>query len=184
MLPQPNFGPDKGPVARDEPDPDAKPRKLFRLQIAMWIEVVCAVLAGNILVWGTLTQRNASLQDLVDVFTAAEGYDDPVKSANDAYAMYQSTNFLDSNLVAAGITIVAAIIAAMCIIRFKSRIKAVRWWAVGSTAILFVVGMLMSVQLGILVAPWVFAAVLALWWLFSSDVRFWLSRSYSKAREA
>ncbi|MEU6857386.1 hypothetical protein AB0B28_00715 [Glycomyces sp. NPDC046736] len=184
MLPQPNFGPDRGPASADEPDPDAKPRKLFRLQVAMWVVVVSAVLAGNILVWGTLTQRNASRADLFELFSGDERFDDPGKAADEAYAVYQSTNFLVSNLVAAGIVIIAAIIAAMCIIRFKTRIKSTRWWAVASVAILFVVGMLMSVQLGLLVAPWVLGAVLALWWLFSSEIRFWLNQSYTKAEKA
>jgi hypothetical protein len=33
------------------------------------------------------------------------------------------------------------------------------------------------------VAPWVFASVLALWWLFSSDIRYWLSERAGTAPE-
>jgi hypothetical protein len=180
MLPQPNFGRDKGPI---EPDKDAngedeRPRKkLLRLQIAMWVQVVSAVLAGNLLVFSTITWRSASLEEI----TKAYGE----KDAQALYDLYQSTNYLVGNLVGAGIIIIAAIIGALCAVRFKSRLKTVRWWAVGATAILFVSGMLMSVSLQLLVAPWVFASVLALWWLFASDIRAWMDRRQSRpAKEA
>jgi hypothetical protein len=175
MLPQPNFGRDKGPI---EPDKDAngedeRPRKkLLRLQIAMWVQVVSAVLAGNLLVFSTITWRSASLQEVAKAY----GEED----AKALYDLYQSTNYLVGNLVGAGIIIIAAIIGALCAVRFKSRLKVVRWWAVGATAILFVSGMLMSVSLQLLVAPWVFASVLSLWWLFSSDIRSWLDQGQSR----
>jgi hypothetical protein len=184
MLPQPNFGrdrePDKGAPKSEDADADVKPRNLLRLQIAMWVQVVSAVLAGNILAWGTFTQRAASVEDLTKVYTDSGQYDDPAQTARDFHEVFQSTNFLVTNLVGAGLMLVAAIIAAMCIIRFKSRHKVVRWWAVGSTAFLFVIGMLMAPQFGLLVGPWVFASVLSLWWLFSSDIRYWLSESQAK----
>lgn len=179
MLPQPNFGRDKGPI---EPEKDANgegamPRKkLLRLQIAMWIQVVCAVLAGNILAFYTFSLRGATLDELVEMYQGNEAVKDPAKTAQDMYDLYQGTNFLVSNLTIAGVTVIAAIIAALCAIRFKSRLKVVRWWAVGATAVLFIVGMFMSTLFALYVAPWVFASVFALWWLFASDIRYWLNR--------
>jgi magnesium-transporting ATPase (P-type) len=185
MLPQPNFGRDREPAkgapeSEAEADPNAKPRKIFRLQIAMWVQIVSSVLAGNFFIWSTITYRSASLDDLR---TIAEDNDmeEPAKAAQEAFEFYQSTNFLVSNVTVGAITLLAAIIAALCVLRFKSRLKVVRWWAVGTTAVLFIVGMLMSPQLSILVAPWIFASVLALWWLFSSDVRWWMSESQAKS---
>jgi hypothetical protein len=99
------------------------------------------------------------------------------------YDLYQGTNFLVSNLTIAGVTVIAAIIAALCAIRFKSRLKVVRWWAVGATAVLFIVGMFMSTLFALYVAPWVFASVFALWWLFASDIRYWLSESSAKTEK-
>lgn len=182
MLPQPNFGRDKGPI---EPEKDANgegamPRKkLLRLQIAMWIQVVCAVAAGNILAFYTFSLRGATVDELLALYKENEAIDDPAVMAQQAFDLYQSTNFLVSNLVIAGFAVVAAIIASLCAIRFKSRLKAVRWWAVGATAVLFIIGMFMSTVFGLYVAPWVFASVLALWWLFASDIRYWLSESQS-----
>ncbi|WP_030160117.1 hypothetical protein [Glycomyces sp. NRRL B-16210] len=182
MLPQPNFGPNREPVGPDEDDSDAPPRKLRRLQIAMWIQVVCAVLAGNVYAFNAVSARSVSREDILEYYTEyppVEG--DPAEVAQAAYTTFQSTSFLVTSLVIAGLAVVAAIIAAMCAIRFKSRLKAVRWWAVGATAVLFVEGMYMSVQFGLLVAPWVFASVLALWWLFSSEIRYWMNESFQKA---
>jgi len=184
MLPQPNFGREREPdraapkFGDSDPDPDAKPRKLRRLQIAMWVQVVCAVVAGNILAFYTFSLRSATVADLTDVYEqSSSDIDDPAGLAKQAFELYQSTNFLVSNLVIAGFAILAAIVAAMCAIRFKTRLKAVRWWAVGATAILFIVGMFMSTVFLLYVAPWVFASILALWWLFSADLRHWMDRT-------
>ena len=184
MLPQPNFGRDREPAKgaprpKEEADPNPKPRKILRLQIAMWVQIVSSVLAGNFFIWSTITYRSASLDDLRTIAEDA-GMEEPAKAAQEAFDFYQSTNFLVSNVTVGGITLLAAIIAALCALRFKSRLKVVRWWAVGTTAVLFIVGMLMSPQLSLLVAPWIFASVLALWWLFSSDIRWWMSESQSK----
>ncbi|GAA2277162.1 hypothetical protein GCM10009853_034190 [Glycomyces scopariae] len=177
MLPQPNFGRDRDPgKGAPEPggdDPNAKPRKVLRLQIALWVQVVSAVVAGNILAFYAFSLRSATLAELTDIYEGAD-IEDPAETASQAHDLYQSTNFLASNLAIAGFALVAAIIAAMCAIRFKTRQKSVRWWAVGATAILFIVGMFMSTVFGLYVAPWVFASVLALWWLFSSDIRYWM----------
>jgi hypothetical protein len=179
MLPQPNFGRDKEPVEPEKDSDGAMPRKkLLRLQIAMWVQVVCAVIAGNILAFYTFSLRGASVDDLRSIYEENDAVDDPAGTAQQAYELYQSTNFLASNLVIAGIAVLAAIIAALCTIRFKTRLKAVRWWAVGATAFLF--GMFMSTVFLLYVAPWVFASVLALWWLFASDIRWWLSESPSR----
>ncbi|HEX2145997.1 MAG TPA: hypothetical protein VHG10_15975, partial [Glycomyces sp.] len=180
MLPQPNFGRDKRPVEpekKDEQDgEDAMPRKkLLRLQIAMWVQIVSAVIAGNILAFYTFSLRSTSLEDLTALYEKNDIADDAAAVARDMFAIYQSTNFLVSNLVIAGFAVVASIIAALCAIRFKSRLKAVRWWAVGATAVLFIVGMFMSTIFLLYVAPWVFASVLALWWLFAGDIRSWLN---------
>lgn len=176
MLPQPNFGPEKRPVTPDEADSDATPRKLRRLQIAMWVQIVSSVLAGNLFIWNTMTYRSATLEDLQKIAEDRD-FEEPMKAAQEAFDFYQSTNFLVSNLAVGAIVLLAAIIATLCTIRFKSRLKVVRWWAVGMTAIMFIVGMLMSPQLSLLVAPWVFASVLSLWWLFSSDIRYWMDKS-------
>lgn len=188
MLPQPNFGRDREPAKgapkpEGEADPDAKPRQLLRLQIAMWVQIASSVLAGNFFIWSTITYRSASLEDLRKI-AEDTGLEDPAKTAQEAFDFYQSTNFLVSNLTIGGITLIAAIIAALCVLRFKSRLKAVRWWAVGATAVLFIVGMLMSPQFGLLIAPWVFAAVLSLWWLFSGDVRYWMSETQAAKAKA
>ncbi|MCC3761689.1 hypothetical protein K3N28_01195 [Glycomyces sp. TRM65418] len=185
MLPQPNFGRDKDPVGPDEDADDAMPRrKLLRLQIAMWIQVVCAVIAGNILAFYTFSLRGATVEDLQSIYEGSDAVDDPAATAQQAFELYQSTNFMVSNLVIAGFAIVAAIIGALCAIRFKTRLKVVRWWAVGATAVLFIIGMFMSTVFGLYVAPWVFASVLALWWLFSSDIRYWLSESGTRRAKA
>jgi small-conductance mechanosensitive channel len=182
MLPQPNFGRDKDPVEPDKADADgAMPRKkLLRLQIAMWIQVVCAVIAGNVLAFYTFSLRGATVDELTSIYEDSGASDNPAETAQAAYELYQSTNFLVSNLVIAGFAVVAAIIAALCTVRFKSRLKAVRWWAVGATAVLFIIGMFMSTVFLLYVAPWVFASVLALWWLFASDIRYWMSESASR----
>lgn len=185
MLPQPNFGrdkePDRGAPEPETADGDDKPRKkLLRLQIAMWVQVVCAVIACNILAFYTFSLRGATVDDLRSIYEENDAVEDPATTAQQAYELYQSTNFLASNLVIAGIAVLAAIIAALCTIRFKTRLKAVRWWAVGATAVLFIVGMFMSTVFLLYVAPWVFASVLALWWLFASDIRYWLSESPSR----
>ncbi|MFC3495507.1 hypothetical protein [Glycomyces rhizosphaerae] len=178
MLPQPNFGRDKGPI---EPEKDANgegamPRKkLLRLQIAMWIQVVCAVLAGNLLAMTTISARGASLADIKANYENPD-FVGPTGTPQGDFDYYQSPGFLGLYLTIAGITLLAAIVGALCAIRFKSRLKAVRWSAVVATAILFVIGMLMSVGVGLIVAPWVFASVFALWWLFASDIRYWLNR--------
>jgi hypothetical protein len=182
MLPQPNFGRDKGPIepAKDEQGEDAMPRKkLFRLQIALWVQVVFAVLLGNLFAFNSVGARNVSQADILKHYQdnpPAEGVT-PEEMAKTAYETFQSTGFLVMVLAIAGFAIVGAIVSALCAIRLKSRLKAVRWWAVGATAILFVVGMYMSTQFGLLVAPWVFASVLALWWLFATDIRYWLSET-------
>jgi magnesium-transporting ATPase (P-type) len=179
MLPQPNFGRDKGPIEpeKDANGEDEKPRKkLLRLQIAMWVQVVSGVLAGNLFIFSTITWRSATLEEI----TKAYGEQDAEKLQE----TFHSTNFLVSNLAGAAVIIIAAIVAALCAVRFKSRLRAVRWWAVGATAVLFVSGMLMSVTLGLVVAPWVFAAVLSLWWLFASDVRHWMNRRQGEAPKA
>jgi hypothetical protein len=185
MLPQPNFGRDKEPVEPEKADAaGAMPRKkLLRLQIAMWIQVVCAVIAGNILAFYTLSLRGATQDDLLGIYKANDAIENPSEAARDMFELYQSTNFLVSNLAIAGFAVLAAIVAALCTIRFKTRSKAVRWWAVGATAILFIVGMFMSTIFLLYVAPWVFASVLALWWLFSSDIRYWMSETSPRRAE-
>lgn len=186
MLPQPNFGRDREPAkgapkSEEDADPDAKPRKLLRLQIAMWVQVVSAVVAGNILAFYTISLRSATVGDLTEIYEQAPNpVDDPAGLAQEAYELYQGQSFLVSNFVVAGIAVLAAIVAAMCAIRFKSRLKSVRWWAVGATGVLFIMGMFMSTVFLLYVAPWVFASVLALWWLFSSDVRWWMSETQAK----
>ncbi|THV28942.1 hypothetical protein [Glycomyces paridis] len=182
MLPQPNFGPDRSPVEPDLPDPDAPPRKLRRLQIAMWIQVVSAIVAGNLFAFAIIQFRSASLADIEILYEDAD-YIGPGGTAQSDYDYYQSSGFLVPYLTIAAIILVTAIVAAMCAIRFKSRLKVVRWTAAVATAILFVVAMLLSSSYGILVAPWVFSAVLALWWLFSSDLRRWLNRSSRRAEK-
>lgn len=184
MLPQPNFGPDKGPVEPDKDADGAMPRKkLLRLQIAMWVQVVSAVIAGNVLAFYTFSLRGASVDELRAIYEESENIDDPAAIAQQAFELYQSTNFLVSNLVIGGFAILAAIVAALCAIRFKTRLKAVRWWAVGATAALFIIGMFMSTVFLLYVAPWVFASVLALWWLFASDIRYWMSESPARAKK-
>ncbi|PRY57450.1 hypothetical protein [Glycomyces artemisiae] len=189
MLPQPNFGrdrdPGKGAPEPEGDDPNAKPKKLLRLQIALWVEVVSAVVAGNILAFYTFSLRSASVAELTDVYENSNMDLDqtPAETAQAAHDFYQSTNFLASNLVIAGFALVAAIVAALCAVRLKSRQKAVRWWAVGATAVLFIVGMFMSTIFGLYVGPWVFASILALWWLFSADIRYWMDGSAAPAAE-
>ncbi len=179
MLPQPNFGrdrdPGKGAPEPEGDDPNAKPKKVLRLQIALWIQVVSAVFLGNFYAFRVMGSRSTSYEEILEFYTENppdEGT--PEEFSQALYDTFQSTAFLVTGIVIAGITLVAAIILAMCALRFKTRAKAVRWWAVGATAVSFLVAMYMSTQFGLLVAPWVFAGVLALWWLFSSDIRYWM----------
>ncbi|MDN3238207.1 hypothetical protein [Glycomyces tritici] len=188
MLPQPNFGRDKGPIepAKDEHGEDEVPRKkLRRLQIAMWVQVVFAVLLGNLHAFRVIGARDISEAEILADYKEQPppGGISPEDAARTAYETFQSTEFMVFMLAISGFAIVAAIVAALCAIRLKSRLKAVRWWAVGATAILFLVGMYMSTQFGLLVAPWVFASVLALWWLFASDIRYWLNESAKSRAE-
>jgi hypothetical protein len=185
MLPQPNFGRDKGPVPpdKDADGEDEMPRKkLLRLQIAMWVQVVSGVLAGNLVAVTTLSARSVSLADIEENYRDPD-FLGPTGTAQGDFDYYQSDSFLAVYLTIAGVTIIAAIVAALCAIRFKSRLKAVRWSAVAATAILFVIGMLMSIGVGLVVAPWVFASVLSLWWLFASDIRYWLNKSAKRAED-
>lgn len=182
MLPQPNFGrdrdPGKGAPEPEGDDPHARPKQVLRLQIALWVQVVSAVFAGNYFGLGIWSSRSASYEEMLEFYTANppdEGT--PEEAARAFYDLYQSTGFLVAGFTVAGVTILAAIIMAMCTLRFKTRSKAVRWWAVGATAVSFLAAMLMSSEFGYLVAPWVFAAVLSLWWLFSSDIRYWMDGS-------
>ncbi|MQM24801.1 hypothetical protein [Glycomyces albidus] len=179
MLPQPNFGrdrdPGKGAPEPEGDDPNARPKKVLRLQIALWVQVVSAVFAGNFYALNVMSSRSTSYEEILEFYTEnppAEGT--PEALARAAHDTFQSTAFLVAGFTIAGITILAAIIMAMCTLRFKTRAKAVRWWAVGATAVSFLVAMFMSTQFSLLVAPWVFGAVLALWWLFSSDIRYWM----------
>ncbi|MEU5155939.1 hypothetical protein [Glycomyces sp. NPDC021274] len=185
MLPQPNFGRDKGPIepAKDEQGEDEMPRKkLLRLQIAMWVQVASAVLAGNFLAMAAISTRSASLAEVEEMHENPD-FLSPSGTPQGDFDYFQSTEYLAVYMTIAGITIITAIVAALSAIRFKSRLKVVRWSAVAATAVLFVIGMLMSPGVGIIVAPWVFASVLALWWLFSSDIRHWLDKSAKRGAE-
>jgi hypothetical protein len=185
MLPQPNFGrdkePDRGAPEPEAADGDEKPRKkLLRLQIAMWVQALSAVVAGNLAAYLTFLYRGATLEDLTELYENPD-YLGPIGSAQGDFDYYQSSSFLIWTLTVAGLTVLAAIVATLCAIRFKTRLKAVRWTAVGATAVLFVCGMLMSTLFYYYVAPWVFASVLALWWLFASDIRHWMNKSAKRA---
>lgn len=186
MLPQPNFGRDTGPTgpAKEEDGEDEKPRKkLLRLQIAMWIQVAFAVVLGNIHGFVVIASRGLTEAELLADFRERELPEDitPEEAARSAYETFQSTGYLAVMLGVAVLAILAAIVAALCAMRFKSRQKTVRRWAIGATGVLVVVGMFLSTQFSLLVAPWVFASVFALWWLFAGDIRYWFDEP-SKTR--
>lgn len=178
MLPQPNFGPasDPGPSGGDEEEL-GPPKQIRRLRIAMWVQAVCAVLAGNFLIVAVLTYRGMSLEELTELYQDVEGIDDPAAEIQRVYDTYQSSGFLASYLTMSIVIVLAAVVTALCAMRLKTRLRAVRWTAAGSSVLLFLGSMLLSPMFGYLVAPWVFAAVLSLWWLFSSDVRWWMSET-------
>ncbi|GAB3650808.1 hypothetical protein [Glycomyces tarimensis] len=172
MLPQPNFGHSSGPEDDDKDEVEGPPRQIGRLRIAMWVQAVCAVLAGNFLIVTVFAYRAMSVEDLID---AAPDVDDAASLARDAHEYYQSTDFLAMYLTLAGVAILCAIVAALCALRLKTRMRAVRRTAIAVTIVLFLAGMLMTGIFSYLVAPWVFASVLALWWLFAGDVRHWMT---------
>ncbi|MCH7229854.1 hypothetical protein L0U85_03120 [Glycomyces sp. L485] len=176
MLPQPNFGPSSGPEDNDD-EVEGPPKQFRRLRIALWVQAALAVLAGNFLTVTVFTYRSMSAADLTEAFTETEGAEAAASLARDAHEYYQTTGFLAANLTIAGITILAAIVAALCAMRFKNRMKVVRRSAIAASIVLFLAGMLMTTVFGYLVAPWVFASVLSLWWLFSADIRHWMDRS-------
>lgn len=176
MLPQPNFGPasEPDPVSSDDEEEAGPPKQLRRLRIAMWVQAVCAVLAGNFLVVAVFSYRGMTLGELTEVYEGVEG-EDASALARDAFEYYQGTSFLASTLTMAGVAILAAIVTALCAMRFKTRLKAIRWTAIITSVLLFLTGMLMTTVFSYYVAPWVFASVLSLWWLFSGDVKWWMS---------
>ncbi|GAB3229160.1 hypothetical protein GCM10027447_22160 [Glycomyces halotolerans] len=174
MLPQPNFGPASGP---DDDEVEGPPRQLGRLRIAVWVQAVCAVLASNFLAVSVFTWRSMSQEELEEAFGESEGPEEAAQLAEELHEFYQGTSFLVSNLTMAGVTILAAIVIALCALRFKSRYKIVRRLAIAMSIILFLSGMLMTTIFSYLVAPWVFASVLSLWWLFNADVKYWFSES-------
>lgn len=180
MLPQPNFGPASEPD-RDDEEEAGPPKQIRRLRIALWVEAVFAVIAGNLLVVSVFASRAFSLDDLTEQYAKTESAKDAASLAKDTYEYYQSSGFMVWNLSMAGVTLLAAIVTALCAMRLKTQLKAVRWTAAITSILLFLAGMLMTVAFGYLVAPWIFAAVLALWWLFSSDVRYWMSESAKAA---
>ncbi|GAB4005510.1 hypothetical protein GCM10029992_53560 [Glycomyces albus] len=177
MLPQPNFGPasEPDPVGGDDDEELGPPKQIGRLRIAMWVQAVCAVIAGNFLVVAVFSYRGMTLDELTDIYDGAEGVDDPAGLAQDAFDYYQGTGFLASTLTMAIVAVLAAIVTALCAMRLKTRLKSVRWTAVVTSVLLFLTGMLMTTVFGYWVAPWVVASVLSLWWLFAGDVRWWMS---------
>ncbi|THV37049.1 hypothetical protein [Glycomyces buryatensis] len=180
MLPQPNFGPNPEPAGSGDEEVDGPPKQLRRLRIAIWVQVVFGVLAGNLMIVNMFSLRQSSTDELVATYTdvyvdQGETQANAVKFAQDSAEYFHSSSYLTSTLVIGGLAVVAAVIGALCAVRLKTRLKAVRWWAVGATAVLFIIGMLTSTSFGLMVAPWVFASVLALWWLFARDVRQWLN---------
>lgn len=178
MLPQPNFGPSSGPEPEgDNDEVEGPPKQIGRLRIALWVEALLAVLAGNFLTVTVFAYRGMSVEELTDAFAEGESAENAASLARDAHEYYQSASFLASNLSIAGVTIIAAIIAALCALRLKSRLKVVRRTAIAMSILLFLGGMLMTTVFGYLVAPWVFASVLALWWLFAADTRYWMSET-------
>lgn len=185
MLPQPNFGPTSpGPV--DEAGEEGPPRKIGRLRIALWVQTAFAVLAGNYLVLSVLAARQATVGQLEEIAENA-GLDSPSDAAEELFELYNSTQFMVSNLVPAGVMVIAAVFSALCAIRLKTRLKVVRRLGITASIALLLLAMLTTLMIPgffMVLMMWVFASILAVWWLFSSDVRYWMSESAPPAAES
>jgi hypothetical protein len=178
MLPQPNFGPTSAGPPDDETE-EGPPKKLSRLRVALWVQTVFAVLAGNYLVMSVLSARQATLDELVEITTRAE-VEAPAEAARELFDFYNSTQFLVANLIPAGIMVVAAVLSALCAVRLKTRLKSVRRVAIAASIVLLLLAMLTTLMVPgffIVLMIWVFASILAVWWLFSGDVKHWMTES-------
>lgn len=180
MLPQPNFGPtSSGPPDNDAEGDEGPPRKIGRLRIALWVQTVFAVLAGNYLVISIVSARQATLDQLVEIAIESE-IDSPTTAAQELFDFYNSTQFLVSNLVPAGIMVIAAVFSALCAMRLKTRLKSVRRVAIAASIVLLLLAMLTTLMVPaffLILMIWVFASILAVWWLFSGDVKDWMTAS-------
>ncbi|WP_100445397.1 AdipoR/hemolysin III family protein [Glycomyces xiaoerkulensis] len=172
MLPQPNFGPPSQPGGGDDED-ERPPKQVGRLRIALWVEAVCGVLAGNILTLLIFSSRSQTIDDIIERYEAQEGVEDVETLAQETFDFYQSSGFLTLYLSLAIGTALAAIVVALCAMRLKTRLRAVRWTALGGSVVLGVAAVLMMPMFALLVAPWMFASILSLWWLLTADVRHW-----------
>jgi len=185
MLPQPNFGPtSSGPVDETGED-EGPPRKIGRLRIALWVQTVFAVLAGNYLVLSVLAARQATVGQLTEI-AADAGLESPSEAAEELFELYHSTQFMVSNLVPAGIMVIAAVLSALCAIRLKTRMKVVRRLGITASIVLLLLAMLTTLMIPgffMVLMLWVFASILAVWWLFSTDVKYWMSESAPPAAE-
>lgn len=159
MLPQPNFGPSSEPDDGDEPA--GPPKKVGRLRIALWAQALAAILAGNYLFLILLQINQMSASELAD-------------------SGLSSNPDLTPWWVIVGVTLMCAVISALCAVRLKSRLRAVRFWGMGASFPLFLAGMFMSPIFGYLIGILVFASLFALWWLFSGDVKHWMTESGRK----
>lgn len=189
MLPQPNFGPSSPVPDSGDDEDEGPPKKLGRLRIALWVQTVFAVLAGNLLVVNLMAFRQASRDELVEART--DLYLDGGATQADAESLargdadyFHGTTYLSTTIAIAALLILAAILSALCAIRLKTRLKVVRRLAIAASIVLLLLGMLSTLQSGglfLLLMLWVFASILAVWWLFSGDVKHWMTESTPSA---
>ncbi|WP_026931845.1 hypothetical protein [Glycomyces tenuis] len=186
MLPQPNFGPtSSGPPDDNDEADEGPPRKLGRLRIALWVQTAFAVLAGNYLVLSVFSARQATLDQLIELSAEAE-VESPTEAGQELFDFYNSTQFLVANLIPAGIMVIAAVLSALCAVRLKTRLKTVRRVAIATSIVLLLLAMLTTLMVPaffLILMIWVFASILAVWWLFSGDVKDWMSESTPPAPE-
>lgn len=177
MLPQPNFGPTSSGPPDDTGEEEGPPRKVGRLRIALWVQTVFAVLAGNYLVLSVLAARQATVEQLTEIASDA-GLDSPAEAGEELFELYHSTQFMVSNLVPAGVMVIAAVLSALCAIRLKTRMRAVRRLGIAASIVLLLLAMLTTLMIPgffMVLMIWVFASILAVWWLFSGDVKHWMT---------
>lgn len=180
MLPQPNFGPTSSP---GDDESEGPPRQVGRLRIALWVQTAFAVLAGNYLVVSLFVARQATLDQLIEIYAEV---DSPRETAEQALEYYRSTEFLVGNLAFAGIMVIAAIVSALCAMRLKTRLKSVRRLAITASIVLLIFAMLTTLQLPgffMVLMLWVFASIMAVWWLFAGDVKHWMTAAVPAAAE-
>jgi hypothetical protein len=175
MLPQPSFGPGKGPD--DDDDADRPPKQIGRLRLVLWVQTAFAVLAGNYMILSIMAFRNTSPEEY------ARAYNEAAESEDQHITVAEAARILDGfdavpMWIIAGLMLIGAILSALVAIRLKHRLKSARRLGIAASLVLLLLAMftvLFMPGFFFVLMIWVFASILALWWLFSSDVKHWMT---------